>query len=74
MVICGDFGGIWNVDTESRHEQHWLEWLEAKNYTTLFVDGNHENFDRLNAYPVKEWNGGLVHEIRPSVLHLMQMR
>ena len=36
------------------------------------MDGNHENFDRLNGYPVKEWHGGKVHEIRPSVLHLMR--
>ena len=36
------------------------------------MDGNHENFDRLYSYPVKEWNGGKVHEIRPSVLHLMR--
>ena len=72
VVICGDFGGIWEVGWESKKEKYWLKWLENKKYTTLFVDGNHENFDRLNGYPVKEWNGGLVHEIRPSVLHLMR--
>ena len=49
-----------------------LDWLEEKSYTTLFVDGNHENFDRLNAYPMEEWHGGKVHKIRPSVLHLMR--
>lgn len=70
VIICGDFGGIWAVGRESRHEQHWLDWLEAKSYTTLFVDGNHENFDRVVGYPQKEWHGGIVHEIRPSVLHL----
>lgn len=46
--------------------------MEDKSFTTVFVDGNHENFDRLYSYPVKEWNGGKVHEIRPSVLHLMR--
>ena len=50
-----------------------LKWLQEKPFTTLFVDGNHENFDRLyEEYPVKEWHGGNVHEIRPSVLHLMR--
>lgn len=39
---------------------------------TLFVDGNHDCHPRLADYPVKEWNGGLVHEIRPHVLHLMR--
>lgn len=72
VIICGDFGVIWDIGWESKHEVNWLKWLEDKPYTTLFVDGNHENFDRLNGYPVKEWNGGLVHEIRPSVLHLMR--
>ena len=49
-----------------------LAWLDCKSFTTLFVDGNHENFDRLNTYPVEEWNGGKIHRIRPSVIHLMR--
>ena len=49
-----------------------MDWLEEKSFTTLFVDGNHENFDRLYSYPVEEWKGGKVHKIRPSVLHLMR--
>lgn len=72
LIICGDFGGIWNVGWESKAEKYWLDWFDSRNYTLLFVDGNHENFDRLNGYPVKEWHGGKVHEIRPSVLHLMR--
>ena len=72
VIVCGDFGGVWNVNGESKREKWWLDWLENKSYTTLFVDGNHENFDRLNSYPVEEWNGGKVHKIRPSVLHLMR--
>lgn len=72
VIVCGDFGGVWNVNGESKREKWWLDWLENKSYTTLFVDGNHENFDRLNSYPIEEWNGGKVHKIRPSVLHLMR--
>lgn len=72
VIICGDFGLIWNCDEESKTEKYWLDWLEDKPFTTLFVDGNHENFDRLYKYPVKEWHGGRVHEIRPHVLHLMR--
>jgi len=34
------------------------------------VDGNHDNFDRLNEFPVHQWNGGSVRYIRPHVLHL----
>lgn len=72
VIICGDFGGVWNYAGESPKEQWWLKWLENKPFTTLFCCGNHENFNRLYEYPVKEWHGGKVHEIRPSVLHLMR--
>ena len=41
-------------------------------YTVLFIDGNHENFDRLNAYPEEMWNGGRVHRIGKNILHLMR--
>lgn len=74
VIICGDFGGIWwdRNDRRSTVDKFDLNWLEDKPFTTLFVDGNHENFDELYKYPVKEWHGGKVHEIRPSVLHLMR--
>lgn len=72
VIVCGDFGGVWNHREESQKEKWWMDWLEEKPYTTLFVDGNHENFDRLYDYPVEEWHGGKVHKIRPSVVHLMR--
>ena len=72
IIICVDFGGRWNKDGESKMETMVLDWLDCKSFTTLFVDGNHENFDRLNTYPVEEWNGGKIHRIRPSVIHLMR--
>ena len=53
-------------------EQKLLDWYNDKPWTTLFCDGNHENFDLLSKYPVEEWNGGKVHRIRPKVLHLMR--
>lgn len=69
MIILGDFGGVWDLN-ESKNEKYWLDWLENKSYTTLFIDGNHENYDRLYKYPSRYWNGGVVNEIRPHVLHL----
>ena len=74
VIILGDFGLIWDwyEGKSSKEEAHWLEWLENKNFTTLFIDGNHENFDRLYNYPVTEWNGGKVHKISPSIIHLMR--
>lgn len=72
VIICGDFGGVWDKGISGKAETWWLNWLENKPFTTLFVDGNHENFDRLYSYPVEKWNGGKVHKIRPSVIHLMR--
>ena len=72
VIICGDFGGVWTFEEESRREKEALDWLNNKNFTTLFVDGNHENYTRLYNYPMKKWNGGKVHKIRDSVLHLMR--
>ncbi len=72
LIICGDFGLIWNYKREDGKERKWLKWLGKRPWTTLFADGNHECFPRLNAFPVREWNGGKVHEIRPKILHLMR--
>ena len=72
VIICGDFGGVWTFEEESSREKEVLDWLNEKNFTTLFVDGNHENFTRLYNCPVEEWHGGKVHKIRDSVLHLIR--
>ena len=69
VILAGDFGGVWAGEQTDGYK---LDWLEAKPFTTLFVDGNHENFGLLNAYPEQEWNGGRVHVVRPHVLHLMR--
>ena len=69
VLICGDFGGVWNG---SIRESINLDYFECKPFTTLFVDGNHENFDLLEAMPVEEWHGGKVHRVRPHILHLMR--
>ncbi|NFK78287.1 metallophosphatase [Clostridium botulinum] len=69
VIICGDFGAIWD---NSKEELYWREWLQNKPWTTLFVDGNHENFDLLNSYKVEEWHGGKIHKINDSIYHLMR--
>ena len=43
-----------------------------KTFTTLFIDGNHEDFNTLNKLPVEEWNGGKVHKVTNSIIHLMR--
>ena len=66
IIVCGDFG-FW---ADTPEEEYWLNWLEEKPFTTLWADGNHENFDRLYKLPVYNWHGGTVHYIRPHVIHI----
>ena len=69
VIVAGDFGYVWDG---SRSDAYWLDWLDARPWTTCFVDGNHENHRMLADLPVAEWSGGLVHVVRPHVLHLMR--
>lgn len=69
VIIAGDCGAVWD---KSKSDEYWQKWLKERKFTTLFVDGNHENFELLNKYPVVEWNGGLVHMINDSLIHLMR--
>jgi predicted phosphodiesterase len=69
VIICGDAGFVWDNNKE---ELHWRNWLKEKNFTTLFVDGNHENFQLLNNFHIQKWNDGKVHIINDSIIHLMR--
>ena len=68
IIVCGDFG-IWE---DTKEQNFWWDWLDAKPFTTLFITGNHSNYDLLKTYPVGSWHGGKVQFIRPSVIHLMR--
>lgn len=69
VIVLGDFGLLWHEDATYRH---WLDWLEKKNFTLLWLDGNHENHDWIERLPIKEWHGGNVHVITENVIHLMR--
>lgn len=69
VIILGDFGGIW---CNSKEEKYWLDWLNDKPFTTLFVDGNHECFNLLSTFPVVDFCSGKAHKIRDNIYHLMR--
>lgn len=75
LFICGDFGFLF---CNGCKENHFLDYLARKPYKILWIDGNHENFDLINEYPVESWHGGEVHVIRrtqegePKIIHLMR--
>lgn len=71
IFVCGDFGvGFWNGHYWS--EETFYDFLSEQAYLVLFIDGNHENVDKLNSYPSETWCGGKVHKIRNKVNHLMR--
>ena len=69
VIVLGDWGGVWDGGKQDKYVQ---DWYEDKNFTTLWIDGNHENFDELARYPVYKWNGGKIQIIRSNIFHLMR--
>lgn len=69
VIILGDFGIIWDG---SKEEKYMLKWLDKKPFTTLFIDGNHENFNLLSMFPVVDFCGGKAHKITDNIYHLMR--
>ena len=69
LIIAGDFGLLW-YDPPRPKELHWLRYLEQAKWTTLFVDGNHENHDMLKRLPEEYKWGGFVGKVHDKLYHL----
>ena len=69
VIICGDFGGVWDGSNE---EKYWIKWLKSKNFTTLFIDGNHENFEMLYNLPTVDFGGSIAHKVDDGIYHLIR--
>lgn len=67
VIICGDSGIIWYGNNK---DNYLINWYNNKPWTTLFVDGNHCNFNALYKYPIVDKFGGKVHKISDSIFHL----
>lgn len=69
VIVAGDFGFLWSP-VASDSEKNKYKWFEEKPWTTLFIDGNHENFNRLDALPDVEMFDGVVGKVNDSIYHL----
>lgn len=69
LVVLGDFGLFWNVPRTWK-EEACLGRLSSCPWTTLVVDGNHENFDLLDGLPTEAMYGAPVGVMTPNVYHL----
>ena len=71
VIIAGDFGMPWSG---SNDELYWLDWLNNRPWTTLYVDGNHECYPYLEDLSVTErWGGKVqVYPEYPNIIRLMR--
>lgn len=69
VIVLGDFGAVWYGPMK---DAYCLDWYQSQPYTTLFVPGNHENYDLLKHYPTANYGRGCVRQLRPNVFMLMR--
>lgn len=69
LIVCGDFGFIFDPNSEERRK---LKWLSKRRYDIIFVDGYNDNQKLIDAYPEEKWNGGRVRDIAPNIKMLMR--
>lgn len=67
VIVLGDFGLVWDNSSE---EKYWIKWLTDKPWTTLFIDGNHENHYKIRALPGRSMFGSFVGKVNDSIFHL----
>lgn len=67
LIICGDFGFIWDG---SAKEKRLLSWIGRRRYNVLFVEGTHDNLTLLAEYPQADWQGGKTREISGKLRQL----
>ena len=68
LIICGDAGICWSIYDSRR----FLSLYNDIGCTILFIDGNHENFDMLNALPLVEFKGALMHQVDEHIFHILR--
>lgn len=67
LIVCGDFGFIWDG---SKKEEKAVKWLGRRKYNILFIEGAHDNLEIIESYPIINWNGGKAREISGKLKHL----
>lgn len=70
-IICtGEWG--YGFFDEYCSEEKFYDFIAEQDITILFIDGNHENFEKLNNLPISIWNDGKAHVIRENLVHLIK--
>lgn len=69
LIIAGDFGVLW-WEYPDDLEMALRQWYQEQPWTTLFIDGNHENMPRLLNLPTVRKFGSTVGKINDSLFYL----
>ena len=69
LIVCGDFGYLW---AGGKDEREYIKYLGTRKFTVAFLDGTHDNLDKISACRTTFWKGGMVHRISDNLLHLMR--
>lgn len=67
LIITGDIMMRFDGSVENCK---FTEYFLSIDKNIAFIDGNHENFDHLEAFREEEWCGGVVHRINDHIVHL----
>lgn len=69
LIICGDVALCWH----GNKKDHYLKkWYEDKNFTTLAIDGNHENHVAIAKLPIVNKFGGRVRKVSDTVFYAIR--
>jgi hypothetical protein len=68
MFILGDSGLCWDGAGSDRYIQNWFN---DKNFTTISILGNHENYDLIENLPTVEKYGGRFYKVKDNVFYAM---
>ena len=69
LIILGDVGLNFQ-DTEDNRE--FTKRFLNIDKNIAFIEGNHENFEFLDHFPVEEWRGGKVNRLSKNIVRLMR--
>lgn len=68
LIILGDAGIVWDKKCLDKYVFRY----KCLGPTIFFIDGNHENFNLLNSFPVIKKNNARVHVIDDNLYHVLR--
>lgn len=69
LIILGDIGLEFEKNPTNKN---FTEKFLSTRKNIAIIDGNHENHEYLKSFPEVNWNGGMVHKLTDTIVHLMR--